>query len=164
MIGLELDASVMQRVGKALGAEADGKKLRRDLAKELRTAIDPLVTELKGAAQAIPSQGLPHTEGGPLGQAIARQIKPEARLSGRSTGVRVKARKKGMPRGFANAPKRTNRTKGWRHQLWGRDVWVQQEGKPGWFDDTTKGKARVYQAACMKAMNDALARIKNRAR
>ena len=164
MIGLELDASVMQRVGRALGEEADGKKLRRDLAKELREVVSPVVSELKAAAQAMPSQGLPQGGGDPLRQAIAQGIKAEARLSGRSTGVRVKATKKNMPRDFANAPRRTNRKKGWRHQVFGRDVWVQQEGDPGWFDNTTKGKAAGYRAACMKAMNDALARIKNRAR
>jgi hypothetical protein len=158
MIGMTVDTSALQTLGRALGAEADGKKLRRDLAKNMRTALAPAVAQAQSGIKSMSSGGLPHT-GPPLRAAIARQVKAEARLSGRSTGARVKARKKSMPRGFANAPKRTNSHKGWRRQVYGRGAWVTQRGRPGWFDEPMKRNAKQYRAAVLAAMEQAAKRI-----
>jgi hypothetical protein len=158
MIEMSADTAALKALGRALGEEADGKKLRRDLAKEMRAALAPAVAEAQSGIKSMPSRGLPHT-GPPLRAAIARQIKAEARLSGRSTGARVKARKKSMPRGFANAPKRTNSQKGWRRQIFGRGVWVEQRGRPGWFDDPMQRNATQYRAAVLDAMEATAKRI-----
>lgn len=155
---MSADTEVLRALGRALGAEADGKKLRRDLAKGMRKALDPAVAQAKAGIMAMSSGGLART-GPPLRSAIARQVKAEARLSGRSTGARVKARKRSMPRGFANAPKRTNSTKGWRRQIYGRGVWVEQKGRPGWFDDPMQRNAKQYRAAVFDAMQAAAQRI-----
>lgn len=158
MIELSADTQALQALAKKLGAEADGKKLRRDLAKEMRGALAPAVAEAKSGILSMSSGGLPH-DGPPLRAAIARQIRAEARLSGRATGARVRAKKKSLPREFKNAPKRTNSRKGWRRRIYGRDVWVQQKGEPGWFDDPMKRHRREYRAAVLSAMNSAAKRI-----
>ncbi len=158
MIEMSAEARSLRDLGRALKGEADGKKLRRDLSKELRDAMGPAVSSLRGNIAGMSSQG--RRVGAPLRSSIARQIKAEARLSGRSTGVRVKATKKRMPRGFENAPKRTNSDKGWRRMVFGdQDVWVEQVGKPGWFDDEMPQHAGEARAACERAMRKAIARI-----
>lgn len=158
MIKMSVDTEALKTLGKALGQEADGKKLRRDLAKNMRQALAPAVAEAKAGIMSMSSGGLPHT-GAPLRSAIARQVKAEARLTGRSTGARVKVKKRSMPRGFLNAPKRTNSHKGWRRQVYGRGVWVEQRGKPGWFDDPMKRSAPQARKAVLAAMNESARRI-----
>lgn len=164
MIELTTDsADVLKALSKALAAEADGKKLKRDLAKEIRKAAEPAVSEAKGRIMGMRSAGLPKS-GPPLRTAIAREVKAEARLSGFTAGARVKAKKRKMPRGFDNAPKRTNRAAGWRHPLWGRGEYVHQVGRPDWFDDSMANNAQKYRAAVLAAMEDAARRIAQRAR
>jgi len=143
----------------ALRYEEDGMRLRRQLAKELRRAVAPAVAEAKGRIMSMGSAGLPH-EGEPLRNAIARQVKAEARLAGKTVGVRVRVSTRGMPRGFRQAPRRTNRD-GWRHPVFGnREVWVGQRGKPGWFDDPIRARRAAYRAAVERAVTDMSARIR----
>jgi len=155
-------ANGLEALGRAMRAEADGKEMRRDLTRALKEVLAPIVSEAKGAITGMPSAGLSH-DGEPLRQAIARRIVGEVRMSGRSTGVRVKARRKGMPRGFEHAPKRTNASGGWRRPAWGnKSVWVQQIGSPNWFDDVMKDQRPDAQAQCIAAMEETARRIKMR--
>src|SRR5262245_42743252 len=101
-MSVRVAADGLAALGKAMRAEEDGKALRRDLAKELKEVISPIVSEARGAATGMPSAGLEH-DGEPLRSAIARRIVGEVRFSGRATGVRIKAKRKGMPRGFEHA-------------------------------------------------------------
>ncbi len=160
-VDLNVTTEGLQALGRALGAEADGKALRRDLAKDMRKALAPAVDAARSELMSMGSHGLPR-QGEPLRRAVAKQIKAEARLSGRSTGARIKARKRGMPRGFDNAPKRLNSNKGWRRQVFGRGAWVQQMGRPGWFDDTVARDVARYRAAVVAAMEAAARRIAGR--
>lgn len=162
-VELSVDAQALKALGKALGAEADGKKLRRQLAKDLRTALEPALGEIRTGLMGMPSQGVMPTEGGPLRTEVLKHLKAEARLSGRSTGARIRLKKRG-PRGFEMAGRRLNRKKGWRHRVFGRDVWVKQIGRPGWFDDPTKENRARYRAAVLGVMNDTAARIAKNAR
>ncbi len=158
MIRLSTDVEGLHALTRALRAEEDGKRMRRDLTTRMRKALAPAVAEAKAGIMAMSSRGLP-AEGPPLRTAIARQIKAEARLSGRMAGARVKAKKRSMPRGFANAPKRTNSGKGWRRRVYGRDVWVRPIGRPGWFDDPMQRNATQYRAAVLDAMEATAKRI-----
>jgi hypothetical protein len=159
VIALETDASALKRVAAALYAEADGKALRRDLGKNIRTALAPAVAEARAGIRSMPSGGLP-TEGGGLRQAISRRIRAQAKMSGRFPGARVRVTKRGMPRGFELAARRTNRRKGWRHPVYGNtDVWAQQTGKPGWFDDPMRRGRPRYRAAVLAALNESARRI-----
>lgn len=163
MIELHVDQQAMQALGRALKAEADGNKLRRDLAKRLRAVMEPVTGEIRSGLMAMPTSGALQAGGGPLRAEVLKHLKVETRFSGRATGVRVRIKKRG-PRGFALAARRLNRKNGWRHQLWGRDVWVRQVGKPDYFDDPIQERAPESRRAVLEAMNETAKRIADRAR
>lgn len=142
---VEVDEKQLARLVLALRAEADGKDLDRDLARNLRTALEPARDAARAAIMAMPSksQVVPS-----LRAAVAEATVTSVRLSGQRPGVAIRTGKTGMPRGFTNAPQRLNRAKGWRHPVRGTDRWVTQVGAPGWFDDTIEPfKTEATQAA-----------------
>jgi hypothetical protein len=152
-VELTVDTAELQQFARMLANAAEPAKLRRQLAKELRGALQPAVAQAKSAIVG----GLSHTtQANPspaLGPSIARNVKAEVRLSGRVTGARVKVKKTRNVRGFPNAPKLTNRD-GWRHRVYGKDIWVEQIGRPGWFDDALNDDAPKYRAAVMRVLQD----------
>ncbi|MFD5425208.1 hypothetical protein [Streptomyces sp. NPDC127084] len=147
---------------RALRAEEDGKELRKDLAKNLRGALRPGAARAKSAIMAMPSAG---TGSGPgLRAGIAKKIRPEVKLGGRWSGARIKAFKTPGLRGFANAPKRTNRREGgWRTLTYGKEPWRTQTGKRGWFDESFINDADQYREAVHEAMEAMARRIAARA-
>ncbi|MFC8290073.1 hypothetical protein ACFUJ0_06075 [Streptomyces sp. NPDC057242] len=159
---LEVDAhEALAALSRAIRAEADGKELRKDLAKNMREALKPAATEAKGGIMAMGSAGLSTSPA--LRSAIAKKIRPEVKLGGRWSGARIKAFKTKNVRGFANAPKRTNRARGWRHLVYGRaDSWVTQHGKTDWFDDAMAGVGPNAKEAVERAMEDMARRLASR--
>lgn len=157
-VELRADQGSFDAVVRALKAEEDGRALRRDLADELEDAVEPAIGHVRGALLAMDTGGIPHG-GEPLRAAVSAGVDDEIILTGRSAGVRVKASSRGMPRGFRNAPKRLNAKRGWRHRVFGRDVWVRQIGAPGWFDDTLEARRERYRRAVVKAMEQSVDRI-----
>ncbi|WP_234042548.1 hypothetical protein [Streptomyces marianii] len=148
---------------RALRAEEDGKELRKELARNMREALKPAAAEAKSAIMAMSSAGLGTAPA--LRSSIARKIRPEVKLGGRWTGARVKAFKTKNVRRFPNAPKRTNRPRGWRHLVYGRaDSWVTQYGRNHWFDNSMDGIAANARAAVVDAMESMARRIAARAR
>ena len=147
---------------RALRAEEDGKDLRKDLAKNMRDALRPGAEQAKSSIMGMISV---HGATPALRTSIAKKIRPEVKLGGRWSGARVKAFKTKNIRGFPNAPKRTNRAKGWRHPVYGnRENWVHQRGKLEWFDRAFRGREGIYKQAVESAMEDMARRIANRAR
>lgn len=148
---------------RAIRREEDGKLLRKELAKEMREALKPGAAMAKSGIMAMPSAG---TGMGPgLRAGIAKKIRPEVKLGGRWTGARVKAFKTPGLRGFANAPKRTNRRDGgWRTLTYGHEPWRTQYGKRHWFDEAFENDAAAYRAAVHEAMEDMARRLAARAR
>ncbi len=149
-----------------LAAEADGARLKADLAGRLRAAAAPAVNEVKAGAASLRSSSKASPalrEISPsgretlssLGAAIAAGVGLRIRMSGRATGVTVKASRSGMPRDFFNAPKRINQ-KSFRHRVFGSDRQVEQVGKPGYFSTPLFRRHVAYRAACKAAM-DAMA-------
>jgi hypothetical protein len=173
-MGFSVDAGDLRDVALALAREEDGLRLRRDLAAQLEKAVEPGVEAAKAGILSLGSAGL--SKGDSIRKAIADQVDTKVKLGGRSTGVRVRALKKGMPRGFDNAPMRFNRQKGWRHPVppprlpegvEGPPVppqWVQQVGKPGWFDDPLRDRRDEYRDAVQKVIADVAGRIGGAAR
>jgi hypothetical protein len=159
--GVTVHSTDLDNLVRALREQADGRELRKELARNMREALKPAAAEAKNAIQGMPSSGAAH--GGPgLRQQIAKKIRPEVRLTGRSTGARVKARK--LPaniRNFANAPKRTQQAT-WRTQTFGNGEWREQQGKLDWFDNSMNDKAPEYKQAAVEAMADMAQRIVNR--
>ncbi|GAA2364717.1 hypothetical protein [Streptomyces carpaticus] len=166
--GAPFDLSAMPEgldaLGRRLRAEADGKALRRELAKNLRDELKPAAALAKSGIMAMPSAGTMPTSPGLRGE-IAKKIRPEVKLGGRWSGARVKARKTRGTRGFANAPKRTQSAKGWRRRVFGSSTWVTQRGRTLWFDRALQGgRERQYQQAVLAAMEAMARRIAGRGR
>jgi len=157
----------LKMVAKALRHEADGKQLRKELLASIKAALEPLRDEVRNSILSMESAGLPH-EGEPLRQAIANKVIVQVRTGGRATGAGLKAGRKGMPRGFEHAPRRLNAKK-FRHPVFQRttkkgvfiDVWVNQIGKPRWFDDPIRDRRKEFVGKVedvVKAMAQRIAR------
>ncbi|NUL03601.1 hypothetical protein HRW07_10205 [Streptomyces lunaelactis] len=146
---------------RAIRQEADGKALRKDLAKNMREALKPGAAAAKSSIMSMSSTG---TGTGPgLRSMIAKKIRPEVKLGGRWSGARVKAFKTPGLRGFANAAKRTNRRDGgWRTLTYGREPWRTQYGKRHWFDEAFEGQTNRYRDAVLEAMAEMARRIESR--
>lgn len=161
-VEVTVQADDFRHLARAMRQEADGKRLRRDMIRNLRVAVGPAVIEVRAAVRALPSGGGPR-DGAQLRQSVAQQTRPYVRMTGRSPGVSIKAKKRGMPRGFANAPKRLNSATGWRHPVYKTGVWVQQRvGRPGWFDDTLRRRRGKYHVAVSSAVEQMARRIASR--
>lgn len=159
MIGVEVDRDSLRRATRELTAASDGKRLRREMAAVMRRALDPAVAEARAAVMSIPSarSGSP-----PLRAGIAARIRAEVRLSGRSTGARVRARRTPHIRGFDHAPKRTQSRRGWRRPAFGSETWVTQRGRVRWFDDAVKRRAGESRAAVKAVLDDFARRLADR--
>lgn len=137
----------------AMKLEGDGKLLRAELNAGLRTVMVPAVAEVRSAILSMQSAGL--SEGPSLRQVVAAGVKVGINASGRRTGVRVYVSKKGMPRGFSNAPRDLNAA-GW--EVHGRT----QTGLPGFFDRPLKAAAEASRAVVLAAVRSMAARIASR--
>ncbi len=160
-VELRMQAKGLDSLLGAIRAEEDGKQLRKELAGNLRKALKPAAEQAKSGIMSMASAG-PSTSPA-LRSSIAKKIRPEVKLGGRWTGARVKARKTPNIRRFANAPKRTQSSKGWRTQTFGRGEWRVQRGRVEWFDRAMASDKAIYQRACMDAMEAMAARIASRA-
>jgi hypothetical protein len=162
----------LEDIGTALRYEQDGTKIRRQIAAELRQAVEPAIDDAKSRILAMHSTGLAH-KGEPLRAAIASKIVAQARLSGRASGVRVRVKATPDLRGFKTAPRRTNRARGWRHPVPPPRLpkgvegplkppqWVHQTGAIGWFDNAMHANPDQYVAAVRKVIEDTAQRIRN---
>ena len=160
-LGLELTPQNLRAIARALRAEEDGKELRKELTRNMREALKPGAAQAKSAIMSM-SSITPH-DGPALKTAIARKIRPEVRITGRFPGAKIKAFKTKNLRGFPNAPKRTNRSSGWRHPVYGnREVWVQQHGKTKWFDRAFEGQDAHYKRQVQFALAGMVNRIASR--
>ncbi|HCA86377.1 MAG TPA: hypothetical protein DEQ61_13255 [Streptomyces sp.] len=162
LLDMEVTHEGLTSLVAAIRAEEDGKELRKELAKNMREALKPAATQAKSGIMSMSSAGMSTAPA--LRSAIAKRIRPEVKLGGRWTGARVKARKIPGIRGFANAPKRTQRAAGWRTQSWGNGVWRTQHGKVDWFDRAMEGDTQRYRRAVLDAMEAMARRIADRAR
>ena len=158
MIGVSVTSTDLADLAVAIRYEQDGQVLRRDLARNLRVAVAPAVTQAKASIMSMPGGGL--HPGGSLRAAIARQVSTQVSLTTRSAKVKVRVGRRGMPRGFRNAPKAVQLAAGWRHPVYGRkQVWVAQLGKPGWFDNPMRSHREQYRAAVEAAVRECADRI-----
>lgn len=157
------DEASFRRVVRALDDEADGREWRRELAEELHEALQPGVIAVRSSIMSMASAGLEHA-GEPLRSAVAGNVVTDIRLGASGGGARIRVRRTGLPRGFANAPKRLNGRSGWRHPVFGPDVWVRQIGKPGWFDDTLRALRPKLRQSAQKALQSRADRIARRSK
>lgn len=163
-IDLTVDQQAIQRVARALRAEADGKQLRKDLIADIKTAVAPGVSAVQAKLRAVPHDSRSHPSPS-LGSYLAARVRPQVRLSGRSAGVRIRIGQTPSLRGFKMAARRLNRG-AWRHPVFGDpEVWVDQESPiPGFFDDTLAAGRDTYRNAVLAAVTAMARRIAERSR
>ncbi|MFG1898696.1 hypothetical protein ACGFIP_32280 [Micromonospora zamorensis] len=157
---IEPDHRSFNRVARALDEESGGDLWRAELATELHAVLEPGVSAVRGALMGMAS-GLDDGHE-PLRQAVAGGVESTVRLDGKRAGARIRAKKTQL-RGFANAPKRLNSRRGWRHPVHGADVWVTQQGQAGWFDDPLRRLRPRLRAAAVRTLDNRARRISRRA-
>jgi hypothetical protein len=167
-MAVELDLSGPERklrdLGRALRSVEDGKQLRKDLIKNIKAALKPSADEAKSSIKSMSSTGV-RRGGLSLRGEVARRVVVETRLSGRSVGARVRAKKTPRVRGFDSAPKKLNRPGGWRHPWFGeRAWWFPQMGKPDWFDGPMRAGKSRYRKGVLDAMENTAREIARRVR
>lgn len=145
----------------AMKEAADGKVMKRELSKRLRTLMRPTEQRMRQKVLGLPSKG--HT-GASMRQAIARQTKAATRWSGRNLGVSVIQRARAMPRNFQFAGRAFNRAEGWNPQSLGGEVVHQQIRPTAWFDGETAGIRPQAQREIVAALNDAAATMARKAK
>lgn len=150
------DPESFGRVARALDDEAGGEQYAADLSTALHEGLQPVLADVRGAVLGIATGGLRHA-----GESLRQAVAAELETNQLRTGARLRATKRGMPRGFHNAPKRLN-ARSWRHRVFGRGQWVQQTGELDWFDDTTDRHARRLHAIAAAALQDRARRITRR--
>lgn len=135
-IGFDGDlADDIRRVHERLRSAADAKRLRRELVAALRRAAKPAATAAKQAARNLPDNPTAPASTG-LRRRMASSIGVQVR-GGRNAAVKVRMSRARLGE-QAGAARSTNRGR-WRHPVFGdRDVWVQQESRPGWFDKAVR--------------------------
>jgi hypothetical protein len=160
-VSVKVDDHGIRELVSALRKEEDGKQLRKDLTKELRDAVAPGVTAVKGKLRSMPHRSA--TKSSPaLGTYVASRVKSQIKLSGKSSGIFIRIPMTPQVRGFKLAARRLNR-KHWRHRVYGRNAWVTQISPiPGYLDDTLAKDKPKYRAAVVAALDDMRKRLARR--
>jgi hypothetical protein len=175
---MQVDPKTLKFVARALREEQESGRLRRDLVREIKKAVDPGVQAVRGqlaiasvtsiASGASITDGRsrvrekPRAQGPTIGGYLASRVKPEVRLTGRTGGVRIRIPQTPSLRGFKLAARRLNRGT-WRHPVFGTAQWVEQQSPiPGFFDTTLNEGKEDYKAAVVASLNKLAERIKAR--
>jgi hypothetical protein len=148
-----LDTGDLKALNKALKAHEDGKELRKQLSKELRAAVRPMVPAIRAAWLAAPSHGHDTAtrgrQGAPdLRKLLARSTRAQVRLTGKEAGVRVRTDGRKMPDRMKSLPAYAEGIKPrWRHPVFGnRDAWVTQRPFPRFYATARPDEARAREA------------------
>jgi len=156
---IEMDSDIKEKMAflkKAMAEASNGKAIKRELAKELRTIMNPLVAQQRARVMRLPSKG-GHSQS--MRQAIARQTKAATRWSGRNMGVQVIQRARSMPRNFQYAGRVFNREEGWNPTTLGGETHHQQIRPAQWFDGATHGQKEPIGRKVHHALEEAAAKI-----
>lgn len=139
------DAGDLKAVNRALRQAANGKDLRRNLVRELKGEIAPMVAKVKAAWLSAPSQGRRGRRGPSLRRLLARSTRGQVRLSGKEAGIRIRTDGRRMPDQMRAIPTYAEGTKPrWRHPVFGdRTNWVAQDPFPRFFDAVRPDEARA---------------------
>jgi hypothetical protein len=163
----------MRKLGIALRGQ--DKALRAELLAASRKAAAPIVADVRAAVQGIQVTG--SVGGGTFARAKYAKRKPRgghglrstiaaatgsrARVGGKYAGVQIVVNAKKLPPDQASLPWALDSPPGWRHPVFGQDVWVKQQGQP-WFAVTIRRHQAAVQAqigAAMDATTEKLTKI-----
>jgi hypothetical protein len=139
------DSGDLKAISRALRQHADGKELRKQLVRELRSEIAPMVAQVKAAWRSAPSRGRRGRAGPSLRSLLARATSGQVRLTGKEAGVRIRTDGRRFPTGMRALPTYAEGTKPrWRHPVFGdRTNWVPQAPFPRFFAAVQPDQARA---------------------
>lgn len=146
----------LRRASRKIRESADPKTVRRELSQALKQSTTPALTDAKAAALALPAHGRHHTG---LRVRIARGVTAQAKLSGRTAGVKVRVSRRIMG-SQAAVPMLMNHGN-WRHPVFGETkVWVTQRGSRNWFDSAVDRHRREVRRAVKGVLDDLERKLK----
>lgn len=159
---IELDLSQpaerLLKLANALKSEAEGKTIRKELTKGIRSAAGPARQAARAEIRSMRSKG---HRGPSLRSAIASGISISVKPAGKDVGVRIQAKQTKL-RGFSRAPEYTDGP-GWRHPVFGhRTRWVSQRGKNNWFEGSIKKEKPEIRKEIERVMDETAERIARR--
>lgn len=129
-------AEQLRALSKDLRRAEEGKEIRREMVRELKSTAGELVQYEKQVVLSMPSKGENARRGRRgLRRRFATATQARVRASGDNAGVSVLVNPKRMPAGQQNLPAYMNAEPGYerlRHPVFGTDAWVQQPPWP-WF-------------------------------
>jgi hypothetical protein len=145
-VELTVDQEQLQALVRRINAQADGARLKREFATELRSAIDPVRQEIEYKVLSL--RGVPTD----VKLQIASKTKVQARFTGANTGVRISMPRTASSR-FPNAPKSFDSPQGWRHKTFGRSPWFPQRSSGEFWDPTMQAQHDEAKAAILRVMD-----------
>lgn len=152
----------MNVLARAMRSENVSKHIKRDTSKRLRLLMRPLVARRQASVLSLPSSG--HT-GVVMRQAIAKQIRAATRWSGKSGGVSVIQRARGMPRNFSQAGRAFNRAEGWSPRNLAGETEHQQMRPVEWFDSVADvQERRLVRQQIIQALDETAGTLANEIR
>jgi hypothetical protein len=146
------------------------KALRVELVAAARRAAEPIVADVRSAVMDVPSRGM--TTGGAFARAahlnrkrprglrasIAQATGAQVATTGKNVGVKIRVKVSKLPPDQVTLPWALDSPTGWRHPVFGNDVWVKQVGRP-WFASTIRKHQAAAQAQIGLAMDATAAKI-----
>lgn len=145
--------------------KAAGGELERKLRRNLRSAGQPVLMELRAAVKAVQ---VTSSRGGMAPPSYSRQLRTRIaralRVSVAFKGVRFNVQGSAMgdaKYGAALAKYMDGELpmyRNWRHPVFGKEPWVVQHGKP-WFFVTIRRHTADFEEACVSAINEIVMEI-----
>lgn len=173
-------AEQLGALAKRLKTAGEGKALRKELLKAIRSGAKPALADTRKAVKSIPVTGsrgggrksreehqfsrskgdedkrrARARKGAGLRDSVSRSLRLVVKTGSKTPRVRIEVDASKMPEDQRTLPRHLDSAKGWRHPVFGKreDPWVHQQGKP-WFSVTIERHAPAVRASILKAMDD----------
>lgn len=159
-------------------AGGEGKQLRKELLKAIRSGAKPALTDTRKEVRTIPVTGVrgggrkareEHQfgrskgdegrrrtrarKGSGLRDTVARSLRLVVKTGSKTPRVRIEVDASKMPEDQKTLPRHLDSAKGWRKPTFGHDPWTTQHGRP-WFSVTIERHAPAVRASILNAMDD----------
>lgn len=149
-VGVGIQADDLADLVRSLRGMENGKALRKQLVKDIRTAAKPIVPAVRAKARALPSQGVERRREGPgLRDSVAKATRLHVQTSGRFVGVTIRVDPKKMPPGMHNLPSFLEGAapfQRWEHPLFKTGPWYRQQSHPYFYSTVERFQPAIQQA------------------
>jgi len=142
----------LARISRELRTVGNGREIRKQLGKELRTAALPLVPAVRASIQAIPAAT---GQSSGLRSRLAKATRLSVKTTGRTASIRILVDGRKMPDGERALPAYIEGTKpNWRHPVHGhKGTWVRQQAHP-YFYKVVRPLGRKSRTAVIRTLDE----------